>query len=52
MELIQNNRCFDGEQRIYRFNSSSLNGESRFGIFLPAQALAGQDCPALFTWRV
>ena len=48
MELIQNNRCFDGEQRIYRFNSSSLNGESRFGIFLPAQALAGQDCPALF----
>ncbi|MEN8391073.1 S-formylglutathione hydrolase [Acinetobacter indicus] len=48
MELIQNNRCFDGEQRIYRFNSSSLNGEGRFGIFLPAQALAGQDCPALF----
>lgn len=48
MELIQNNRCFDGEQRIYRFNSSSLNGESRFGIFLPAQALADQDCPALF----
>ena len=48
MELVQSNRSFDGEQRIYRFNSISLQGESRFGIFLPAQALAGQACPTLF----
>ena len=48
MELVQSNRSFDGEQRIYRFNSISLQGESRFGIYLPAQALAGQACPTLF----
>jgi hypothetical protein len=45
MELVQSNRSFDGEQRIYRFNSISLQGESKFGIYLPAQALAGQACP-------
>ncbi len=48
MELIQHNRCFDGEQRIYAFNSKVLNGEARFGIFLPPQALLGQACPTLF----
>ena len=48
MELVQSNRSFDGEQRIYRFNSISLQGESKFGIYLPAQALAGQSCPTLF----
>lgn len=48
MELVQSNRSFDGEQRIYRFNSISLQGENRFGIYLPAQALAGQSCPTLF----
>lgn len=48
MELVQSNRSFDGEQRIYRFNSISLHGESKFGIYLPAQALAGQACPTLF----
>lgn len=48
MELVQSNRSFDGEQRIYRFNSISLQGESKFGIYLPAQALVGQACPTLF----
>ena len=48
MELIQNNRSFNGEQRIYKINSKSLNGESKFGVFLPKQALSGQACPALF----
>ena len=48
MELIQHNRCFDGEQRIYAFNSKVLKGETKFGIFLPPQALTGQACPALF----
>ena len=48
MELVQSNRSFDGEQRIYRFNSISLQGESKFGIYLPAQAFAGQSCPTLF----
>ena len=48
MELVQSSRSYDGEQRIYRFNSINLQGESKFGIYLPAQALAGQACPTLF----
>lgn len=48
MELLQQNRCFDGEQRIYRFNSNVLNGDSRLGVYLPPQALEGEACPALF----
>lgn len=48
MELLQQNRCFDGEQRIYRFNSNTLKGDSRLGMYLPPQALDGEACPALF----
>jgi S-formylglutathione hydrolase len=48
MELLQKNRCFDGEQRIYRFNSKTLKGDSRFAVYLPPQALEGEACPALF----
>lgn len=48
MELLQQNRCFDGEQRIYRFNSNVLKGDSRLGVYLPPQALEGEACPALF----
>jgi len=48
MELLQKNRCFDGEQRIYRFNSQTLKGDSRFAVYLPPQALEGKACPALF----
>ena len=48
MELIQHNRCFDGEQRIYAFNSRVLKGQTKFGIFLSPQALRGQPCPVLF----
>ena len=48
MELIQHKRCCDGEQRIYAFNSRVLKGQTKFGIFLPPQALRGQPCPALF----
>ncbi|NCI79005.1 S-formylglutathione hydrolase [Acinetobacter kanungonis] len=48
MELLQQNRCFDGEQRIYRFNSNTLKGDSRLGVYLPPHALEGEACPALF----
>lgn len=48
MELIQKNKCFEGEQRIYEFESKILRGVTRFSIFLPAQALRGQKCPAVF----
>lgn len=48
MELVQRNKCFDGEQRIYQFESACLKVATRFGVFLPTEALAGKACPALF----
>lgn len=48
MQLLQNNQCFLGEQRIYSFASSCLKKDTQFGIFLPPQALQGQACPTLF----
>ena len=48
MQLLQTNQCFLGEQRIYSFASQTLKKDTKFGIFLPQQALTGQACPALF----
>lgn len=48
MEQLQKNKCFEGEQRTYQIKSEFLKGISKFSIFLPPQALAGQDCPALY----
>jgi len=48
MQLIQKNKCFEGEQRTYQLESEYLKGNSKFSIFLPPQALAGQSCPALY----
>lgn len=48
MELLQKNKCFEGEQQIFQFASKTLNGTSKFSVFLPEPALRGQKCPALF----
>jgi len=48
MELLNRNICFDGEQRIYQIESKYLNTTSKFSVFVPAQALKGEKCPALF----
>ena len=48
MDLVQKNKCFDGEQQIYQMTSASLKGVTRFSVFLPRQALRGQKCPAIF----
>ncbi|MBP6114643.1 MAG: S-formylglutathione hydrolase [Acinetobacter sp.] len=48
MQLIQKNKCFEGEQRTYQLESEYLKGNSKFSIFLPPQALAGQSCSALY----
>lgn len=48
MQLIQKNKCFEGEQRTYQLESEYLKGNSKFSIFLPPQALAGHSCPALY----
>lgn len=48
MELLQKNKCFDGEQRIYQIESKCLKGLTKFSVFMPTQALQGQSCAALF----
>ena len=39
MELLSSQRCCNGEQRRYRFESEQLNGSSTVGVFLPPSAL-------------
>ncbi|MFI7967057.1 S-formylglutathione hydrolase, partial [Acinetobacter baumannii] len=48
MQLLQKNRCFEGEQRIYQFESSYLKGPAKFGVYLPPAALEGKACSTLF----
>lgn len=48
MQQIQKNFCFDGEQRTYQWHSDQLQGDAKFSIYLPEQALLGEACPAVF----
>jgi S-formylglutathione hydrolase len=47
LELVEEHRCFDGVQRIYRHDSRSIGLPMRFSVFLPAAASASK-VPALF----
>ncbi|QSN61786.1 S-formylglutathione hydrolase [Caballeronia sp. M1242] len=47
LELVEEHRCFDGVQRIYRHESRSISLPMRFSVFLPAAASASK-VPALF----
>ena len=42
------NRCFEGEQRIYQFDSQLLKGSTKFGVYLSPAALEGKPCSTLF----
>ena len=48
MELLSAHRCFDGEQRFYRHDSTIIGLPMRFAAFLPPQALRGEKCATLF----
>jgi S-formylglutathione hydrolase len=47
MELLGRHRCFGGEQRFYRHESSTIGLPMRFSVFVPEQAAQG-PLPALF----
>jgi len=47
-ELISENRAFDGVHRRYRHASTTLNCTMVFAVYLPPQALAGTQVPALY----
>ncbi len=39
LETVSRNRCFGGEQRVYRHRSAETGTDMRFAAFLPPQAL-------------
>lgn len=47
LELLSQHRCFDGEQRYYRHESSVIGLPMRFSVYLPPQAQDG-PVPVLF----
>ena len=48
VELLCENRCFEGVHRRYRHHSEQLNCSMVFAVFLPPQALTGATVPALY----
>ena len=38
MEVISENRCFDGIQGVYKHRSEACQCDMTFGLFLPAEA--------------
>lgn len=47
LNLVSDNRCFDGHQRYYSHASKATNTDMTFSIYLPDKALAGDSCPAI-----
>ncbi|MBV6272390.1 S-formylglutathione hydrolase [Alcaligenaceae bacterium CGII-47] len=47
MELLSEQRCFDGMQRFYRHASQAIGLPMRFSVFVPPQAEGGR-VPVLF----
>jgi S-formylglutathione hydrolase len=48
MERVEQHASFGGRQEVWKHTSTSTGTEMRFGIYLPAQALAGEKCPVLY----
>ena len=47
LELTSEHACFGGVQRFYKHSSSEIGLPMRFGLYLPPQAVAGQQVPLL-----
>ncbi len=48
LNLIESHRINRGEQRVYEHRSETLDCNMRFAIYLPSNALEGDDCPVLY----
>ena len=46
-ELLSDHTCFGGVQRFHRHASAEIGLPMRFGLYLPPQALAGEQVPLL-----
>ncbi|GGA18183.1 S-formylglutathione hydrolase [Neptunicoccus cionae] len=47
MEMLSENKCFDGVQGVYSHRSESCKGDMTFGLFVPPQAKL-QEVPVLW----
>ncbi|KAK3729931.1 hypothetical protein RRG08_051902 [Elysia crispata] len=47
LTLVSSNKTFGGEQRVYSHESSEVGCTMKFGVFLPAEALAGTKLPVV-----
>lgn len=47
LKLVSSVRCFDGEQRRYEHQASTLDCTMQFSVYLPPQALDGEHVPAV-----
>ncbi len=47
LELLSEHGCFGGVQRFYKHASREIDLPMRFALYLPPQALAGQNVPLL-----
>ena len=47
MDVLSQARCFGGEQRVYRHDSTATSTPMRFGVYLPPQAEQGA-CPVVW----
>ena len=48
MERIEQHASFGGRQEVWTHPSEALGGPTRFGVYLPPAALAGERCPVLY----
>lgn len=48
MERIEQHASFGGRQEVWKHASSILGCEMRLGVYLPEQALRGEQCPVLY----
>ncbi len=48
MERVEQHASFGGRQEVWKHASTSLNGEAKFGVYLPPAALKGERCPVLY----
>ncbi|MTI19179.1 S-formylglutathione hydrolase [Rhodobacteraceae bacterium RKSG542] len=47
IDLVSKYRCFDGEQRVYRHQSTATGTPMEFAVYLPRKALEGHYCASV-----
>ncbi|XP_065354917.1 S-formylglutathione hydrolase [Calliphora vicina] len=49
LKLLSTNKCFEGEQRVYSHDSTTLGCEMKFGVYVPPSMLEDKtECPVLY----